>query len=162
MLLSGPYGTFVPDPDRSGPVLLLAAGSGLAPARALTETLLEERPDRSVTLFFSARTIADTIDHARLLDLAGTSRDFGYLLTLTRVPDSPEQPHIPELLAGALGGLTGWEVFAAGPPGFVTACAAAAQALGAEPAAVHTEEFFADPQPWTGKPPAVAEPGSRL
>ena len=35
VLVSGPYGTFVADPGADGSVLCLAAGSGLAPIRAL-------------------------------------------------------------------------------------------------------------------------------
>jgi hypothetical protein len=40
-------------------------------------------------------------------------------------------------------------VFVAGAPGFVLACAVAADALGAPRAQVHTQVFFAEPQPWT-------------
>lgn len=159
VVLTGPYGTFVPDPDRSGPVLLLAAGSGLAPSRALVQSLLAARPRRALRLFFSARTGADSIDHAHFQELAREQPSFRYLRTLTRGPDAPDRPHIPERLADAFGSLSGWEVFTAGPPGFVTACARVAQALGADPAAVHTEEFFVDPQPWVGRPPALAGPG---
>ena len=155
--LTGPYGTFMPDPDQTGPVLLLAAGSGLAPARALAESLLDASRPRPVTLFFSARSSADTIDHARWLDWANTRRDFRYLLTLTRDPGAPEHPRIPDLLPGAFGDLTGWEVFASGPSGFVVGCAAVAEALGAERAAIHTEEFFTEPQPWTAHAPAPVE-----
>ncbi len=161
VMLAGPYGTFVPDPDLSGPVLLLAAGSGLAPARALAEALLGGRPPRPVTLFFSARTIADAIDHSRFLDWANACSGFRYLLTLTRSPHAPDRPRIPDLLPATLGDLTGWEVFASGPPGFVTGCAAAVHALGTDPGAVHTEEFFTEPQPWTGQPPASTEPSVR-
>lgn len=161
VVLTGPYGTFVPDPDRSGPVLLLAAGSGLAPLRALAPSLLVTRPRRALTLFVSARTGADSIDHAHFQELARAQPGFRYLRTLTRVPNAPERPHIPDRLADAFASLSGWEVFTAGPPGFVTACAGAAQALGADPAAVHTEEFFVVPQPWVGRPPALASPGRR-
>ena len=145
VIVTGPYGTFMPDPARTGPVLLLAAGSGLAPARALAEALLDAPHRRSVTLFFSARSNADTIDHARWLDWANTRKGFRYLLTLTRDTHAPEHPRIPDLLPGALGDLAGWEVFASGPPGFVADCAAAARSLGAERTAVHTEEFFTEP-----------------
>ena len=41
--------------------------------------------------------------------------------------------------------------------GFVTDCAVVARALGASATAVHTEEFFADPEPWTEAPPAAPE-----
>ncbi|MEO8602189.1 MAG: FAD-binding oxidoreductase [bacterium] len=159
--LTGPYGTFMPGPHRTGPVLLLAAGSGLAPVRALAEALLDGQPPRPVTLFFSARTTADSIDHARWLDWANTRPGFRYLRTLTRDPHAPARPRIPDILPTAVGDLTGWEVFASGPPGFVTGCAAAACALGAEPAAVHTEEFFTEPQPWSGPAPTPAEPSTR-
>lgn len=154
--LTGPFGTFLPEPDRSGPVLLLAAGSGLAPARALAEDLLTSEPGRPVTLVFSARTAADTIDDDRFRGWAARHRDFRYLLTLTRDRSAPPGPHVPELLARTFDTLARWEVFASGPPGFVTGCAATALDLGADPVAVHTEEFFADPQPWLGAPPAAA------
>ncbi len=158
VLLNGPYGTFVLDPGASGPVLLLAAGSGLAPVRALAEFLLHEQRARPVTLFFSARTAADSIDHELLGAWDGQHPEFRYLRTLTRVPGAPAHPHVPDLLGDAVGDLTGWEVYASGPPGFVRACAAAAEVLGADPARIHTEEFFADPQPWTGTAPAAVSP----
>lgn len=157
VLLSGPYGTFTPDPGRTGPVLLLAAGSGLAPARAIAEDLLDRPDRRPVTLFFSARTRDDTIDDLRFRELEAGQPDFRYLLALTRAPDSPRRPRLPDRLAQTVGDLPGWEVFASGPPGFVTGCVRAARALGAAAAAVHTEEFFADPEPWTGPPPLTTE-----
>lgn len=158
--LSGPYGTFVAEPG-SGPVLLLGAGSGLAPVRALAEALLAEAAEREVTLFFSARTPADSIDHDRFLGWTRSHPGFRYLRTLTRAADAPPHPHIPELLADAVGRLDRWQVFVAGPPGFVTGCASAARGLGASATAVHTEEFFTDPQPWTGLAPAAIPPGAR-
>ncbi len=159
VLLSGPHGTFVPDPHRTGPVLLLAAGSGLAPARALAEALQRERPPRPVTLFFSARTGQDTIEHERWQTEARTSRNFRYLVALTREPGVADSRRIPERLADALGDLTGWEVFVSGPPGFVIGCSTAARVLGAEPEAIHLEAFFSDPQPWTTRAPLPAPSG---
>lgn len=153
VVLVGPYGTFVADPDHRGPVLLLAAGSGLAPARALAEAIV---PDRPVTLFFSARTPTDAIDRDRFDGWARVRPGFRYLLTLTRDAGAPLHERIPALLPRTVDDLHGWEVFTAGPPGFVTDCAAAARALGANAAMVHTEAFFTDPQPWVGRPPAPA------
>ncbi|MEO8908138.1 MAG: FAD-binding oxidoreductase [Microbacteriaceae bacterium] len=156
--LDGPYGSFVRGDDRDRPVLLLAAGSGLAPIRALAEALLADDRARKVTLFFSVRSAADTIEHARFQEWTRTYPGFRYLLTLTRDPTAALHRRIPELLTDTLGSLQGWEIFVAGPSGFVTACAAAARALGAAATAVHTEEFFADPEPWTEVPPAAPEP----
>lgn len=158
VMLDGPYGTFVPGNGRDTPVLLLAAGSGLAPTRALAENFLAAQPARRVTLFFSARTVADTIDDARFQDWTRRFRGFRYLVTLTRDPAAARHRRIPELLPDTCADLHGWEVFAAGPTGFVVDCAACARALGA--ADVHTEEFFADPEPWTNRPPAAASRGA--
>lgn len=155
--LAGPYGTFVADASRHGPVLLLAAGSGLAPARALIEALALDAPGREVTLLFSARTRADAIDDAPFTTLSRTHGGFRYLLTLTRDPHADHHLRIPALLPRCFGDLREWEVFVSGPPEFVVASAAAAEHLGADPTAVHTEEFFTDPQPWAGTPPAAPE-----
>lgn len=157
--LNGPYGTFVPG-DGHDRVLLLAAGSGLAPIRALAEDLLAKAPARPVTLFFSVRSAEHAIDRARFEEWERLHPCFRFLLTFTRDPGARMHRRIPGLLAGKLGNLAGWETYIAGPSGFVVDCAKAAVAAGADPSAVHTEEFFADPQPWTDTPPAVPEPGT--
>lgn len=162
VLLDGPYGRFVLAPGCREAILLLAAGSGLAPIRALGEALAVSTPRRQTTLFFSGRRRVDAIDRARFETWQCARPDFRYLLTLTRDPDAPRHGRIPGLLPGTLGDLSGREVYAAGPPGFVADCAAAARALGAKAADVHTEEFFTDPQPWTDTEPQIpAQPNRR-
>lgn len=145
--VEGPFGTFVLPRRTPTGVLLLGAGSGLAPLRALAEGLLgpvsKERVP--VTLFFSGRTEADAIDHARFEDWAARWSMFDYWLTCTRDPAALRHRRIPDILLAECENLSGYEVFTAGPPGFVAGCAAAAITLGADPAAVHTEEFFVDP-----------------
>lgn len=153
VVLTGPYGTFVLDEARTGPVLLLGAGSGLAPLLAIAETLESQQPGRKVTLAFSGRTAADQIDADRFEAWARSRENFQYLVTLTREPDAPCHELLPKLLQHRFDDLSGWEVFAAGPTGFVVDCAAEAIRLGADPTAVHTEEFFGDPVPWA---PATA------
>jgi hypothetical protein len=56
-------------------------------------------------------------------------------------------PHgrLPGLLPRLCPELTDREVFIAGAPGFVRACAAAAETLGAAPELVRTELFFVEP-----------------
>ncbi len=72
--VSGPYGTFVDDPTSTGPALFLAAGSGLAPIRALLEAAVAANTRSSLTLIFSARSEADVIDRDRFADLGVASR----------------------------------------------------------------------------------------
>lgn len=155
VLLSGPYGSFTTAPGERGPVLLLAGGSGLAPARALAEAAL---PDRStpVVLFFSARTQRDLIDDQRFRSWQRRHPQFRYQRTLTRADGPPPAGRIPAILGDWVPGLSGWRVYISGAPGFVTACAAAARARGARPGRVHTEEFFTEPRPWGAARPAAA------
>jgi CDP-4-dehydro-6-deoxyglucose reductase, E3 len=155
--LSGPYGTFVDDPTSTAPALFLAAGSGLAPIRALIEAALARGGRRELTLIFSARSEADVIDRERFERWEAQHERFRFIRTLTRGPGPPPHGRIPALLAQLYGDLSDHDVFIAGAPRFVLACAAAADALGARRERVHTEAFFVEPQPWTGEPVQVRE-----
>ncbi|HPP82398.1 MAG TPA: FAD-binding oxidoreductase [Rubrivivax sp.] len=158
-LLEGPFGTFGTDaaaPGRTAAVLLLGAGADPAPVRALAQGLLEAQPGRRVTLLFSCRTQADLIGDEALEALQRRHRGFRYQRTLTRDPTAPLHGRIPARLAEVVGHLAGWEVYAAGPSGFVVDCAASARALGAAAPDIHTEELFVDPQPWSDAAPAPA------
>jgi CDP-4-dehydro-6-deoxyglucose reductase len=143
--ITGPYGTFVADPASRAPCLYLAAGSGLAPIRALVEAALEGSPPRSLLLAFSARTEADVLDGQRFVQWQVRHRHFRFIRTLTREPGSEPHGRIPEILPALCPDLAAHEVFIAGAPGFVGACASAAKALGAASERVHTEPFFVEP-----------------
>lgn len=144
--VEGPFGTFVDDPTATDPALLLAAGSGLAPIRALVEAALAVGRRRALTLIVSARTDADVIDAERFATAARDGR-LRFVRTLTRQAGPPPTGRIPAVLAAIVGDLAGHDVFIAGAPGFVGACARAAVTLGAEPTRVRTEEFFVDEAP---------------
>lgn len=154
--VEGPYGTFVASADARSPVLLLGAGSGLAPLRAIAEELTARDTGRSVTLFFSGRTTADIIDRARFEHWAESRPGFDYRITCTRDAREKRHARLPELLAAEFETLSGTSVFTSGAPGFVTGCHRAAVALGADPADIRTEEFFVDGES------TVAPSGNRL
>lgn len=171
ILVSGPYGSFVADPQHTGPTLYLAGGSGLAPMRALIEEAFgvdaahSPHPRAEHLLLFSARGPDHLIDHEWFLELSSRHPEFSYLRTFTRVPsaaqESPQAPplgHIPDVLAEILPDLAEHAVYIAGSPGLVAACTRAAKALRARPGALHTEEFYAEPAPWHGALPAITQP----
>jgi CDP-4-dehydro-6-deoxyglucose reductase len=150
--VSGAYGAFVEEPGSVAPALFLAAGSGLAPIKALLEAALPSTPRPSLTLAFSARTQADVIDAERWTAWQEREPRFRFVRTLTRGPGPPPRGRIPSLLADLVDGLGDHDVFIAGASGFVVDCTNAAQALGAARARIHTEVFYGEPQPWTGEP----------
>ena len=148
--LSGPYGTFVDDPTSTGAALFLAAGSGLAPIRALLEAAVAANTRSSLTLIFSAHSEADVIDRDRFATWEEHHASFRFIRILTRGAGPPPRGRAPALLPRLYADLSDHDVFIAGAPGFVLACAAASDALGARRERVHTEVFFVEPQPWTG------------
>jgi CDP-4-dehydro-6-deoxyglucose reductase, E3 len=165
LLVSGPYGTFVSDPDHRGPTLYLAGGSGLAPVRSLLEAAVERgatsgrEPAQRHTLVFSGRTTDDVIDERALTELARTQPGFAYVRTLTRVAAGAAAPplgRVPEVLPAIVTDLSEHAVYIAGSPGFVDACTRTAQRLGVRAGRLHTEEFYAEPIPWHGQPAAAA------
>lgn len=139
--ITGPYGSFVADPSSTAPVLLLAAGSGLAPIRALIEAALAESDGPELTLIFSARTAADVLDSERFERWSARDRRLRFEPVLTR-EEGGSRRRVPELLPELCGGLSAHDVFVAGAPGFVGACADAAAAQGARQERIRTEEFF--------------------
>jgi CDP-4-dehydro-6-deoxyglucose reductase len=139
--LSGPYGTFIGDPSVDTPVLCLAAGSGLAPIRALTDAALSHNFAKPVTLLFSARTRQDLFDRGMMAFWEATHRNFRYRYTLTGESDAPLTGRIPAILPGLFRDLSGHSVFVAGAPGFVTDCVAAVRTLGGREDRIHTERY---------------------
>jgi len=152
VLVSGPFGAFVDDPLATAPALYLAAGAGYAPVRALLEAALAAERRSSLALVFSARTEADVIDAGQIAAWQVRDPRFRSVRTLTGEEGRPPRGRVPEVLAGLLADLrvapAASDVFIAGAPGFVQDCGAAVRALGARPAAVHTEAFVLEPQPW--------------
>jgi len=144
VILSGPYGTFVDDPLATASCLLLAAGSGLAPDVESAEAALASGRRRALTVVLSARTEADVLDRDRFAYWEARHPRFRFILTLTGGAGPPPRGRVPALLPTLFGDLSDHDVFVAGPAGFVVACAAAAEALGACRARVHTEAFFVE------------------
>ncbi|MBS0304208.1 MAG: 2Fe-2S iron-sulfur cluster binding domain-containing protein [Proteobacteria bacterium] len=152
LTLSGPYGTFIGDTSAHTPVLCLAAGSGLAPILALAEAALRRGYKEPVTLMYSGREPQDLYDSGIMAWWEAKHRNFRYLPTLTGPKPagwSGLHGRIPALLPSLFDDLSAFSVFVAGSPAFVDDCVAAVKALGATPALIHTEGYFAQQQPVT-------------
>lgn len=148
LLVSGPYGNFVADPESTAPVLCVAGGSGVAPIRALAEDAVRRGVPVPFTVLFSGRTEADVIDRDRFTDWARDHHNFTFVRTLTREDGPPPLGRVPEVLPQLQSDLSGHDVFVAGAPGLVSATVQTARDLGVKPGRLHTEEFYAEPQPW--------------
>ncbi|MTJ83640.1 MAG: 2Fe-2S iron-sulfur cluster binding domain-containing protein [Telmatospirillum sp.] len=147
VLLSGPYGTFIGDPSVDTPVLCLAAGSGLAPIRALADAALRRDYGKPVTLLFSARTAEDIYDQGTMAFWEASHRNFRFRATLTRQTHDGLTGRIPDILPGLFPDLSDHSVFIAGSPAFVDDCLAVVRRLGGRDGLVHTEGYFPQHRP---------------
>jgi CDP-4-dehydro-6-deoxyglucose reductase, E3 len=142
--LHGPYGNFCLPKDTTGPVLLLAGGSGLAPILAIVRRALATGYPDPMRLMLSVRDRGEVFALDALHALARRHAGFTYGITLTRASQAPpgwRLGRVPDQLATELPDLSAWHVLAAGSPAFVDACVAKAQALGATPERILTDSF---------------------
>ena len=142
--LHGPYGNFRLPKDTDGPVLCLAGGSGLSPILSIARRALATGFAYPMRLILSVRDRSEALALDALHALTRRHANFTYRITLTRAPEAPpgwRLGRIPDWLAEELPDLSTWHVLAAGPPAFVDACVAKAQALGAAPDDILTDSF---------------------
>ncbi len=143
LYLDGPYGTFIGDPRTDGPVLCLAAGSGLAPIMSLAKAALTRGGFRNpATIIFSARTTQDIFDKGHFAYLEKRYRNFRFIPTLTgENKEKMWHGRIPDLLGEKFPDLQNHSVYIAGPVDFVEACKLKALALGLQPERLYLEAF---------------------
>lgn len=139
-----PRGQFVP---RGQPkVLVLCAGSGVTPGRAMVARWMAmpgpERPDVQVLLqFHSQEDIIFAADWQ-----AWRQQGLSVTVGLTQLPSTPGTPGLTSRLDMAqlqrlCADVAERDVFLCGPEGFMQQMIQALQALGADPRRIHTERF---------------------
>lgn len=146
LAMHGPYGGFRWPRDAKGPVLCLAGGSGLAPVLAVLQGALGKGYADPVRLVLSVRDQSEVFALDACHALARRHENFSCQVTLSRaVQVDPATGwrcgRVPDWLADDILDLSGWHVLVAGPPGFVDACAATAQGLGASDQRILSDSF---------------------
>lgn len=142
--INGPYGDAYLRETHQGPLLLLAASSGLAPIKAMLDRSLNVSPTRQTHLYVSARSPDAGYLWGYLEHLAGQHPNLRFKSVVTRGQDGrPTGKRLPEVLHQDFGSgdLTGWEVHAAGPEPFVEAMRSTATLLAASD--VYADAFVA-------------------
>ncbi len=86
---TGPWGHFVYSETMAGHLVLIGAGSGIAPLLAMMRYLTDKKAPNKVTLFFSNKTHEDVIYKKELAALPQQNPNLRVVNTLTR-EDRPE------------------------------------------------------------------------
>ena len=147
MELRGPIGGyFVWEPDRGGPLLLVAGGSGIAPLMAMLRDRLRAGGDVPVRMLLSWRSGDDVIYADELNAIARDATGVEITHTFTRSAPDGWTGRTGRLEREALAALA-WTpserplAYVCGPTGLVEAVASALVELGHDPARVLTERF---------------------
>jgi NAD(P)H-flavin reductase len=82
-----PMGQMTLDPRGRSDLLMVAGGTGLAPARAIVEQLMMEGTDRKVCLFIGGRTWSDLYD---IEGLRRSAQEFPWFTVVPVVEDQNE------------------------------------------------------------------------
>lgn len=131
LTLEGPFGDFRL-PQGRAPLLLVAAGSGLAPLLAMLEEALAEGADEApATLLFGARTSAELYATDRIAELVRRWRGGLRVLPVLSRPEAAwtgARGHVDAHIDPALAADT--EACLCGPPAMIAAVRARLQALG--------------------------------
>jgi predicted ferric reductase len=130
----GPYGSLTADRRTAPKSLLIAAGVGITPLRALFETLPGE-----VTLLYRARTAEDLALGGELEAIARwRGAQVRYALN---GPDGSRPDLSPQALRANFPDLAGHDVYICGPHGFARDLYAALRAAGVPDRRIHHESF---------------------
>jgi ferredoxin-NADP reductase len=148
--LRGPLGGhFIWPGDASGPVLLIGAGSGVAPLAAMVRYRHASGQRVPTALLMSARTRRDTLFADELVAAAEATSGFSFALALTQEPATRGSDFSRRIDAAMIGDVVARMpslpdiVFVCGSNAFVNVAVDGALTAGIDAAAIKTERYGA-------------------
>jgi CDP-4-dehydro-6-deoxyglucose reductase len=122
--IEGPVGQFVYRPG-STPILMIAGGTGFAPLKSMLRHVLENGIDRRIHLYWGARREEDLYEVARVQEWVRRFPQLSFTAVLSEA--SPREAAylrtgwVHDAVLADHPDLSGFEVYAAGPPAMVEA-----------------------------------------
>ncbi len=141
--IEGPFGSFFLREDTDKPIVLLAAGTGFAPIKALIEHMQLKRITRPAVLYWGCRGQADLYQHDWAVAAAAAMPNLRYVPVLSDNLDPGWRGRIGlvhEAVMADLPDLSAFQVYACGAPVMVGAARCDLVALCRLP----EDEFYAD------------------
>jgi ferredoxin-NADP reductase/ferredoxin len=126
------------------PMLLIAAGTGLAPLYGILRDALHRGHNGIIKLYHGSRTRAGLYLHRELCQLTQSYPNLQYIPCLSAA-DSPngfERGRANEVAVAQNPDLMGWRVYICGLPDMVSAAKRAVFLAGASMQAIHSDSFF--------------------
>ena len=141
----GPFVTFFLRPESTGPAILMAGGTGLAPIKAILEEAFHQGIDRMFHLFWGVRAKRDLYLHDQLLNLARDHANLRYVPVLSEPVAGDdwqgESGWVHEVVLKQFPDLGDLEVYASGPPPMIEATRTAFALNGLSEASLFYDSF---------------------
>lgn len=149
--VEGPSGSAYLRDAHPGPIVAIAGGSGLAPAKSVVETALMSGMEVPVHLYFGARTERDLYLVEYFLALMRRFRNFTFFPVLSRVEGANRRSgYVSAAVAEDHDDLAGAKAYVAGPPAMVDASLSVLTNRGVSARNIHADVFFT-PEETTGQ-----------
>ncbi|MBS0367327.1 MAG: 2Fe-2S iron-sulfur cluster binding domain-containing protein [Proteobacteria bacterium] len=142
--IEGPVGQFVWR-EGEAPVLMVAGGTGFAPLKSMLRHLLERGAARPVHLYWGARHTADLYEDETVRTWVRHHPQLRYSAVLSEASAAEGAHHrtgwVHEAVLADYPDLSGFEVYAAGPPAMIEALRRHFPPAGLDPARLYFDSF---------------------
>lgn len=141
--VEGPFGDAYLRPSHPGPILAIAGGTGMVPAKSITATALAAGVSQSIHFYLGARSERDLYPEPEFLEWEATHQNFKFVAVLSE----PEQHsrrrrgYVADAVAEDFDDLSGFKCYIAGPPPMVAASVRLVAELGVAPDDIHADPF---------------------
>ena len=150
--IEGPLGQFIYRPG-AGPLVMIAGGTGFAPLKSMLRHILEDGSDngRDLHLYWGARRPPDLYEEATALTWARRYPRFHFHTVLSESNATEAGPNrrsgwVHEAVLADHPNLTGFEVYAAGPPAMIEAIRTSFPDQGLDPDRLYFDSFDYAPE----------------
>lgn len=138
-----PRGTFCYHAEDYRPMIFAATGTGLAPIRAILESLLDDEDCPPVSLYWGMRTEADLYAREELESWIGRLYEFNFVPVLSRAEASwaGRRGHVQEAIAQDFPDVSEHAFYLCGSPAMVTDTKRVLLGLGAGMDVIYSDSF---------------------
>jgi len=142
--IEGPLGQFTYR-EGSGPMVMVAGGTGFAPLKAMLRHVLENGIRRAIHFYWGARHAEDLYEEARVLEWVRRHPQLTFTAVLSEASSIEAMHHrtgwVHEAVLADHPHLQGLEVYAAGPPAMIEALRSSFPSHGLDPAHLYFDSF---------------------
>lgn len=144
VVLKGPYGTASLRQEHLGPMLLVCAGTGLAPIQSILETALSVEMAQPIYVYVGARSLQDLYheEHLQALARQHANLKLEFVLLQSSSGDSHRCGSVADALMADILDLSAFQAYLAGSPKFCESVHQTLQHIGLGPDSCFMDPFL--------------------